>query len=48
MSRRRVWWLACAVVLAVIVAVQVTLSVQRSDWFVALADTRGCRPELTC
>ncbi|OKH71059.1 membrane protein [Mycobacterium sp. SWH-M3] len=39
MSRRRVWWLACAVVLAVIVAVQVTLSVQRSDWFVALADT---------
>ncbi|MBN3453601.1 HNH endonuclease [Mycobacterium sp. DSM 3803] len=39
MSRRRVWWLACAVVLAVIVAVQVTLSVQRSDRFVALADT---------
>ncbi len=39
MSRRRVWWLAGAVVLAVIVAIQVTMSVQRSDRFVALADT---------
>ena len=35
----RLWWLAIAVVLTVIVAAQVTLSAQRSSRFVAEADT---------
>ena len=44
MSRRRVGWLAAVVILAVIVAVQVTVNVRKSSQFVALADTPTLQP----
>lgn len=44
MSRRRVGWLVAAVVLAVIVAVQVTLSHRQSDHVVALVDAPTIQP----
>ncbi len=44
MSSRRVGWLVAAVVLAVIVAVQVTLGTRQPDHVVALADAPTIQP----
>jgi hypothetical protein len=44
MSRRRLLWLAIAVVLAVVVAYQVTASAQRADEFSAAADIPTVAP----
>ncbi|MGV0742037.1 HNH endonuclease family protein [Mycolicibacterium sp. XJ870] len=44
MTRRTVWWMAVVVVLAVVVAVQVTMSSQRTARFAAQAQTPTVAP----
>lgn len=44
MTRRRVWWLAAAVALAVVVAIQVTTSTQHSVRFAAQAQPPSMAP----